>query len=85
MNHEGINRTLDALASDSRLRVCPGMEAYFLNLPEFKTVATGELIYRAEVRLGLARLGSIRGIRVTDRAMAIAILAGIPDRTEFGL
>ena len=85
MNYEDINPTLEALASDSRLRVCSGMETYFLNLPEFKTVVTEELIYRAKVRLGLARLGSIQGIRVTDRAMAVAILVGMPDRTEFGL
>ena len=84
MNHED-HRALDAPAPDSRLRVCPSMEAHLLNLPEFKTVVTDELIYRAQVRLGLARLGSIQGVRVTDRAMAIAILVGMPDRTEFGL
>ncbi len=53
-----------------------------LNRDELKNVSTEELMYRAEVRLGLARLGPIRGIRVKERAMAIAVLVGMPDRTE---
>jgi hypothetical protein len=44
-----------------------------------------ELIFRANARLGLARLGAIRGFVVTDRAMAIAVLVAMPDRTDCGL
>jgi hypothetical protein len=53
--------------------------------PEFKHVPTGELICRATVRLELARLGSIKGTRITDPAMAIAVLIAMVDRTEQGM
>ena len=49
---------------------------------ELKNVSTEGLIHRAEVRLGLARLGPIRGVRVRERTTAIAVLVGMPDRTE---
>jgi hypothetical protein len=64
------------------LRVRKDAIEILLNRDELKNVSTEELIYRAEVRLGLARLGPIRGIRVKERAMAIAVLVGMPDRTE---
>jgi hypothetical protein len=61
------------------------MMKVILARPDFRAVPDDELIYRANIGLGLARLGAIRGIVVTDRLMAIAVLVGMPDRTHDGL
>jgi hypothetical protein len=70
---------------DSPLGVRPAIADLLLKRPEFQGVPDDELIFRASVRLGLARLGAIRGIVVTNRLIALAVLVGIPDRTEGGL
>jgi hypothetical protein len=67
---------------DSPLGVRPAIADLLLKRPEFQGVPDDELIYRANVRLGLARLGAIRGIVAL---IALAVLVGIPDRTEGGL
>lgn len=69
----------------SSLRVKPEWVSQLLNVPAFQETETEELLDRARMRLGLARYGAIRGIRVHDRAMAIAILMGVPDRTEYAV
>jgi hypothetical protein len=56
-----------------------------LRLPAYRDVSEAEVIYRAEVRLGLARLGAIKGISVRDRVTAIALLEGIRDNTAEGM
>ncbi len=80
-----LNPSHQNKVAEAPLRVNPDKRPFLLSYPEFIDVPTDELIYRAEVRLGLARQGAIRGIRIDDRAMAIAILIGIPDRTEDGM
>jgi hypothetical protein len=67
------------------LRVKREVTERLLARQEFKGIPDDEVIYRANVRLGLARLGAISGIRVTDRVMAIAVLVGMRDQTEFGM
>ncbi len=67
------------------LKVKQKLNTELLSRPEFASLSTEELLYRARLRLGLARCGAIRGIRVCDRSMAIAILLGIRDNTAFGL
>jgi len=67
------------------LRVKTKVAQELLSRSEFKSLATEELLYRAKLRLGLSRCGAIRGIAVTDRVMAIAVLVAIPDQTAFGL
>jgi hypothetical protein len=76
------NEVSDPKGTECPLRVRKDAVQILLNRSELKNVSTEVLIYRAEVRLGLARLGPIRGVRVTDRGMAIAVLVGMPDRTE---
>jgi hypothetical protein len=73
------------MPTDCPLRVRPAITDLLLKRPEFDGVPDHELIFRANVRLGLARLGAIQGIAVADRVTAIAVLVGIPDRTEGGL
>jgi hypothetical protein len=80
-----INAALRAIANDQRLRVKPQMEQHLLELPQYRSLSTASLLEQAQLRLGLARLGSIRGVRVTDRVTAIAILHGIKDNTAAGL
>jgi hypothetical protein len=80
-----INAALRSIANDQRLRVKPQMEQLLLELPLYKEVCTAALIERAEMRLGLVRLGSIRGIRATDRVTAIGILEGLIDNTAAGM
>ena len=73
------------MLTDRPLRVRPAIIDLLLKRTEFDGVPDQELIFRASVRLGLARLGAIRGIVVTDRVMAIAVLVAMPDRTDCGL
>ncbi len=76
------NRTHQTGVAEAPLRVRAEKVPYLLRHPEFINVPTDELIYRAEVHLGLAQRGSIRGIRVNDREMAIAVLLGVRDNTD---
>jgi hypothetical protein len=76
---ETINEVLSAIESDCRLRVKPEMEPVLLNMPDFASVSTAELMRRAQIRLG-----GIKGIRVTDRVMAIAILVSMYNPTGLG-
>jgi hypothetical protein len=80
-----INAALGAIANDQRIRVKPQIEQYLLELPQYRNVCTASLIEQAELRLGLARLGCICGVRATDRVTAIAILHGIKDNTAAGM
>lgn len=72
-------------ATDMRLRVKPELVEQLLHMPKYRDMKYIDLIEAAEVRLGLARRGAIKGIRVTDRAMAIAILEAMPDNTHAGM
>jgi hypothetical protein len=70
-------------SSDILLRVNPEAQPKLLAIESYQKFSTEELMDWARFRLGLARLGPIRGIRVTDRVMAIAVLEGLPDLTEY--
>jgi len=67
------------------LRVRPELVERLLQPGAYRNLTDSELKYRAHVRLGLARLGAIKGIRVHDRSMAIAVLEGIRDNTAAGM
>jgi hypothetical protein len=73
------------MPTDCPLRVRPAITDLLLKRTEFHGVPDQELIFRASVRLGLARLGAIQGIAVADRVTAIAVLVAMPDRTDCGL
>jgi hypothetical protein len=65
--------------------VRPDVVEQLLGLAEYRSLTDVEVIYRAKVRLGLARLGAITAIQVHDRATAIAVLEGIRDNTAAGM
>lgn len=67
------------------LRVRPELVGCLLELALYRDLPDAEVIYRAGVRLGLARLGAINGIQVHDRATAIAVLEGIRDNSAAGM
>lgn len=67
------------------MRVKPEFAEALLNLPQYRDVPYSQLVYRARLRLGLARLGSIKGIKVDSRVMAIAVLEAVKDATAFGM
>lgn len=67
------------------LRVRPELVEQLLGIPAYRDLSDAEVVYRAEVRLGLARLGAITGIQVRDRLTAIAVLEGILDNTAAGM
>jgi hypothetical protein len=69
--------------SNIPLRVRSEVEPKLLGIERYQKFSTQELMDWARFRLGLARLGPIRGIRVTDRVMAIEVLESLPDCTEY--